>query len=71
MGRPTTRQQLARDAWRGRPVQRADVLRVACERCGQEGIYALPDGSPRPHLQPTRPGEPMHSQIVPTMTACE
>jgi hypothetical protein len=43
---------------------------VTCERCERE-VYADADGGPRGHLRPTRPGEPMHSEIVPTMTACE
>jgi hypothetical protein len=70
MGRPKYRQALIKAAREGRPVQRVEIPRVACERCGQHGIYALPDGSPRPHLRPTRPGEPLHSTIVPTRIDC-
>jgi hypothetical protein len=70
MGHPTRRQTLIKQARQGQPVQRVEVHRVTCERCGQEGIFASPDGSPRPHLCPTHPGEPMHSQIVPTRIDC-
>jgi hypothetical protein len=70
MGRPTPRQALIRSAREGRPVQRVEISRVGCPRCRQEGIYALPDGSPRPHLRPTRPGEALHSEIVPTRIDC-
>jgi hypothetical protein len=70
MPRPSKAQQLVRAARDGQPVQRVEVPRAACARCGQDGIPALPDGSPRPHLRPTRPGEALHSELVPTMTGC-
>ena len=69
MPRPTKHQALVRAARAGGPVQRVEIRRVTCPRCASE-VYALPDGSPRPHLRPTRPGEAMHSAIVPTMTGC-
>lgn len=71
MGRSTPRQALIKAARNGGPVQRVEISRVACERCGQDGIFALPSGEPRPHLRDTRPGEPMHSSIVPTKTDCD
>ena len=42
---------------------------MTCERCGTEP-YALPDGSPRPHLRPTRPGETLYTEVVPPMIEC-
>ena len=56
MGRPTRAQQLQRAARAGEPVHRVEIPRVVCTRCGQHGIYALSDGSPRPYVaRPTRP----------------
>jgi hypothetical protein len=54
----------------GRPVERVVIPRVSCPRCHQQGILALPDGQPRPHLRDTCPGEQMYSSIVPTKTDC-
>jgi hypothetical protein len=70
MSHPTKAQRLLRDAREGRPVQRVEISRVTCERCERE-VYADAVGGPRGHLRPTRPGEPTHSEIVPTMTSCE
>jgi hypothetical protein len=47
MSHPTKQQALVKAARRGQPVQRVEIPRVSCPRCQQEGIYALPDGSPR------------------------
>ena len=70
MGRPTPRQALVKAAREGQPVQRVEIPKVTCERCGQEGIYADASGRPHPHLRPTRPGEQLHSSIVPTRIDC-
>ena len=70
MTRPTKRQELLRAAREGQAVRRVAVPRVACPRCARD-VYALPDGSPRPHLRPTRPGEADHNDIVPTRTNCD
>ena len=66
----TAAQQLARDAREGRPVQRVEIPRVTCPRCGTEQ-YALPDGSPRPHLRPANPDEELYSDLVPVRVSCE
>ena len=60
-------QQLAKQAREGRPVQRVEIPRVTCPRCGT-GQFALPDGTPRAHLRAARPGEAMYSALIPTMT---
>ncbi len=70
MGRPTPAQQLVRNARKGLPVERVAIPRVTCKRCSTE-VYADADGRPRPHMRATRPGEPMHSEIVPTMVTCD
>ena len=70
MGRPTPRQQLVRNARKGQEFTRVMVPRTTCPRC-QRDVYAEADGEPRPHLRDTRPGEPMHSAIVPTMVTCD
>jgi hypothetical protein len=51
------------------PVERIELTRTACDRCGS-AVYALPEGGPRPHLRSTTPSDPGHSEIVPTMTDC-
>jgi hypothetical protein len=71
MSHPTKRQALVKAARQGRPVQRVEIPRVTCGRCGQEGIYSLPDGSPRPHLRPAVQGDPGWSEIVPVRVNCE
>ena len=70
MSHPTRAQKLLSDAREGRPVQRVEIPRVACERCGRE-VFADADGGPRAHLRDTFPGEALHSEVVPTMTQCE
>jgi hypothetical protein len=69
---PRKNQQLsikARDGRGRQPVKRVELVKVECDRCGST-VYADADGGPRSHLRPTRPGEPLHSEIVPTMTEC-
>lgn len=70
MGRSSHRQTLIRNARQGGPVDRVEISRVACERCGQDGIFALPDGSPRPHLRPAVQGDPGWSELVPVRVNC-
>jgi hypothetical protein len=70
MSHPTKRQALVRAARQGQEFTRIEPAKTTCERCQQEGIYAFPDGSPRPHLRPTRPGEELFSTIVPTRIDC-
>jgi hypothetical protein len=64
------RQALARQAREGQPFTRVPVPRVTCERCGQHGILALPDGSPRPHLRSAVQGDLGWSEIVPVRVGC-
>lgn len=70
MSHPTKRQALVKAARQEGTFIRVKVPRTTCERCSRDA-YALPDGSPRAHLRPTLPGEPLFSAIVPTMTTCE
>jgi hypothetical protein len=70
MGRPNPRQALIKAARKQGAFTRVEPAKATCLRCSRE-VYADASGEPRAHLRPTRPGEPMHSQIVPTMTACE
>jgi hypothetical protein len=72
MGRSTPRQALVRAARNGGPVQRVEIPRVSCPRCGQEGIYALPSGEPRGHLRPAdRERDPgSWSPLVPVRVPC-
>lgn len=69
--RLTERQALIRAARDGQPVQRVEIPRTTCPRCGQDGIYALADGSPRPHLRSAVHGDVGWSEIVPIRVACE
>jgi hypothetical protein len=69
MSHPTKSQTLIRRARETGTFERVTIPRVTCPRCGRE-VYALPDGSPRGHLRDTRPGEPLHSEIVPTKIDC-
>lgn len=71
MPRPTQRQALIKAARQEGTFSRVEIPRVTCDRCGQDGIYALPDGSPRPHLRATRPGDDGYSAEFPTMTECD
>lgn len=72
MSRPTKRQALIKAARQEGGFTRVQVTRVTCPRCQQDGLLAMPDGvTPRPHLRPTRPGEPLYSAIVPTRIDCE
>jgi hypothetical protein len=64
MARPTKAQALVKAAREGQPIQRVEIPRAACERCGQDGLYALPGGSPRPHLRPAVPSDPDWSELV-------
>jgi hypothetical protein len=70
MSHPTKSQTLIKRARQEGSFERVEVPRTTCERCGRE-VYADADGGPRAHLRDTRPGEPLHSEIVPTMTSCE
>lgn len=70
MPRPTKRQQLLRDAREGRPVMRVEIPRMACTRCGQDGIYALSDGSPRPHLRRAIQSDPAYREDIPVRVEC-
>jgi hypothetical protein len=70
MPRPTEAQRLVMKARRGEPGPRVEVPRTVCSRCQQEG-YALPDGTPRPHLRPAVQGDPGWSEIVPVRVSCE
>ena len=54
----------------GQPVQKVEIPRTTCPRCGSEQ-YALPDGEPRPHLRPAIPGEELYSVLVPVRVGCE
>ncbi len=69
MGRPKPATALVRAARQAGTFTRVEVPKVTCDRCGST-VYASPDGSPRPHLRATRPGEPLHSEIVPVMADC-
>jgi hypothetical protein len=71
MARPSKREALIRNARQGQPFDRVEVPRTTCERCRQDGIYALPDGTPRPHLRPAIPGEELYSELVPVRVSCE
>lgn len=68
MGHPTKHQALIKAARQTGTFERVEIPRVTCPRCSRE-VYADADGGPRAHLRPTRPGEPLHSEVVPTMTA--
>jgi hypothetical protein len=70
MGKPTQRQALIKAAREGQPVQRVEVPRTTCPRCGARQ-YASGDGMPRPHLRATVPGEALYSSEIPIMTDCE
>ena len=71
MPRPTKAQQLARAARQAQPVQRIQIPRVACLRCRQGGILALPDGvTPRPHLRPAIPSDPTYREDIPIKVEC-
>jgi len=63
-------QTLIKQARQGQPVQRIEIPKVTCPRCGQTGIYSDPSGQPRQHMRDTRPGEQMYSAVVPTKVAC-
>jgi hypothetical protein len=69
--RPTKRQALIQAAREGQPVERVEILRATCPRCGQDGIYALPDGRPRQHLRPAILGEELYSELVPVRVSCD
>ena len=68
--RQTERQRLVQAARDGQPVQRVEIPRTTCARCGS-GQYALPDGTPRSHLRPAVPGEELYSELVPVRVSCE
>lgn len=70
MGHPSKQTAMIRKARATGTFERVTIPRTVCTRCQRE-VYALPDGSPRGHLRDTRPGEPLHSAIVPTMVTCE
>lgn len=70
MGKPTKRQQLLRAVRAGEPVHRVEIPRVTCTRCGQDGIYALSDGSPRPHLRPAVQSDPAYREDIPVRVEC-
>lgn len=70
MGRPSKREALIRNARQGQPFDRVEIPRTTCGRCGTEQ-YALPDGSPRPHLRPAIPGEELYSELVPVRVSCD
>ena len=70
MGNSTKSQRLLRAAREGQPVQRVEIPRVACTRCGQDGIYALSDGSLRPHLRPAVQSDPAYREDIPTRVEC-
>jgi hypothetical protein len=66
----TPRQELIRAARQGQDVPRVEVPVTPCGRCGRPARLG-PEGEQMAHLRPTMPEEPGHSDIVPTMTACE
>jgi hypothetical protein len=70
VARPTKRQALIQAARDGQPVQRVEIPRTTCPRCGT-GQYALSNGEPRPHLRPAIPGEELYSELVPVRVSCE
>lgn len=70
MGRPTKRQQLLRAARAGELVHRVEIPRVASTRCGQHGIYALSDGSPRPHHRRAVQGDLAYREDIPIRVEC-
>jgi hypothetical protein len=68
--RPTMASALVRAARSGQPVQRVEIPKVECPRCGSE-VYAAADGTtPRPHMRSSVPGESGYRADVPTMTDC-
>ena len=70
MSHPTKRQALVKAARQGQGFTRVEIPKTTCTRCGQEGIFALPDGSPRPHLRSAVHGDPGWSEIVPVRVTC-
>ena len=66
----TERQRLVQAARAGEPVQRVEIPRTTCQRCGT-GHYALSNGEPRQHLRPAIPGEELYSELVPVRVSCE
>lgn len=71
MARPSKREALIRNARQGQPFTRVEVPRTTCERCGQGGIYASPDGTPRQHLRPAILSEELYSELAPLRVNCE
>jgi hypothetical protein len=70
MSHPSKQTALIRKARETGTFKRVEIPRATCDRCQRE-VYADADGGPRGHLRDTRPGEPLHSEIVPTMTSCK
>jgi len=69
MGHPKS-QTLVRRARQGQAVQRVEIPRTTCPRCQQDGLLAMPDGTPRPHLRPAVQGDLGWSEIVPVRVEC-
>jgi hypothetical protein len=70
MSRLIKHQALIRAARDSQTMQRVEIPRVTCDRCAAEQ-WALPDGSPRPHLRPAVRGDPGWCELVPVRVSCE